>query len=231
MNIFYDFEKERSISIVLHCVKQHADGRENVNRMSYYYDYYVGYEKDGKIYPWGPFDANGNIRPVISRSSSYASDLHEDFYHIKEEQVSDELRSKFESTDWNGNRVVDVKYLPYADLPSGTFVKSGYYLIKDVQAYEDDEDGYFDGFYDKLSPQIYVAKMENELKFGKNPIQKDEFGNEYSEPNASDYMYYAYPDYNCKEYEVFAIRDAVEMLQSYRMENEGIKYVILETEG
>ena len=38
--------------------------------MSYYYNYYIGYKKDNKIYPLGPYDCNGNLKPVISKSSS-----------------------------------------------------------------------------------------------------------------------------------------------------------------
>lgn len=61
--------------------------------MSYYYNYYIGYRTpDGKIYPLGPFDANGVIHPALCRSRSYASALHHDFSCIPEEDVTNELR-------------------------------------------------------------------------------------------------------------------------------------------
>ena len=69
--------------------------------MSYYYNYYVGYKKDGKIYPWGPYNANGKLEPMVSRSRSFASDLHEEFYAVSDKEVSEELRKEFEYEDWN----------------------------------------------------------------------------------------------------------------------------------
>lgn len=198
--------------------------------MSYYYNYFAGYKLDGKVYPWGPYNARGELFPIVSRSASFASDLHDSFSPIKEEEISDELRKRFECEDWHGNKSVQVKVLPAKELPSGTFIKSGYFLISDVEAYEKDEDGYFDGFYDMLSPQIYAAKMQKELQFGKNQPKKDIEGNEYTEPNASDYMFYAFPNYDSREYEAFLIRNVIEMLNPYNMP-EGVEYVVLETEG
>lgn len=198
--------------------------------MSYYYDYYVGYKKDGKIYPWGPYNADGKLKPMISRSRSFASDLHEDFYSVSDEEISEELRKEFEYESWDGSKVIDVKYLPEKDLPTGSYIKKGYFLIKDVQAYEDDEYGNFEGFYDVISPEIYAVKVQHEMMFGKNQPKKDDEGYEYTEPNASDYMYYAYPDDNTKEYESFILRQLIEALRDYRTEGN-VEYVVLETEG
>lgn len=190
--------------------------------MSYYYNYYIGYRKDGKFYPWGPYDAEGNLKPIVSKSASFASDLHESFSLIKKEEVSEELRKNFEYEDWQEG----VKYCSVDHLPRGSFIKTGYFLIDEVKAYEGKE--WFDGFSDILSPQIYAAKMAHEMTFGKNQPQKDVEGFEYTEPNASDYMYYAYPDYNSKEYEAFVLRECVDALEDWRNDKE---YVILETEG
>lgn len=196
--------------------------------MSYYYDYYIGYKKDGKLYPWGIYDAEGKIHPVLSRSRSFASDLHETFINVSPAMVSDKLRSDFGSTDWNGEKVVDVRYLPVDDLPRGSYIKTGYFLIKDVNAYEQDYD-WFEGFGRPLSPQIYAVLLDKELKFGKNQPQKDDEGFEYTEPNASDYMFYCYPDYDCKEYEVFLLRETLEAMWSHKLKD--VDWVILETEG
>lgn len=202
--------------------------------MSYYYEYYIGYEHNGKLYPWGVYDAAGKIHPVLSISRSFASDLHEDFVPVTEEKISDELRKEFEYTDWNGKKTVPVKYLKQADLPIGSFIKTGYFLISDVKSYEALKESreltYFDGFYDSVSPEVYAAMLQKELTFGKNSSVKDEEGFEHKENDASDYMYYAYPDYTGKEYESWLLRETISMFEFSKIP-EGAKYVILETEG
>lgn len=198
--------------------------------MSYYYDYYVGYKLDDKIYPLGPFDNKGKLKPVISDSSSFASTLYQRFYEIRESEVSDEFRANFEWEDWQGKKTLGtVKYLPVDELPTGSFVKSGYFLIDDVKAYEANEE-WFEGFYDTVSPVVYVAMAEKELKFGKNQPKKDGEGFEYTEPNASDYMFYVYPDYKCEEFDAFMLRRAASALEPYDAP-EGMELVIIESEG
>lgn len=197
--------------------------------MSYYYNYYIGYRKDGKIYPWGPYDANGSLHPVVCNSRSFASDLYENFEMVDEKCISDELRKAFAYTDWEGNERIEVKYLPAKELPHGSYVRSGYYLIDDVARYEESDSLFFDGFFDRLSPQVYAAKLENQLKFGENKPKVDEDGDMYTEHNASDYMFYAYPDYQSREYEAWIIDTMVEALTSYKLQD--VEYVILETEG
>ena len=138
--------------------------------MSYYYTYYIGYRTKGKIYPLGPYDCFGTLRPVLNRSRSFASDLYEEFSPVKEPEISEELRKEFESEDWNGNKVVPVKYLNIKDLPTGEYIKKGYVLISEVIENEASEDNF---------------------------TETDEFGNTYHEPNASEYMFYMWPDYLC----------------------------------
>ena len=198
--------------------------------MSYYYNYYVGYMFGGKMYPWGPYTAKGEIVPVLSISRSFASDLHEDFWRVEDEMLSDELRKEFEYDDWNGEKRVDVKYLNVKELPHGSYIRKGYYLIEDVKAFEADEDGDFDGFYDSVNPTVYVVMLDNEIKFGKPKRMKDDYGEWYYPKSASDYMYYAYPDYNSREYEAFILRFVVEAMRDYNLPKD-TEYVILETEG
>lgn len=197
--------------------------------MSYYYNYYCGIKKDGKIFPFGPYDRNNKLCHILSRSSSFASDLHEDFRCVNEDEISGELRDEFESENWRGERAVDVKYLPLEELPKGSFIKRGYFLISDVRAYEEDESD-FDGFYDTVSPTVYAAMQDKELKFGPNKPKKDCEGEEYTDPNASDYMYYAYPDWHSKEYEADFIRQFVDEFVDYETKHDA-QIVILETEG
>lgn len=197
--------------------------------MSYYYNYFIGYRKNGKIYPWGPYTADGELKPIISKSRSFASDLHAYFHYVSEEEMSDELRKEFEYEDWNGNKRIEVKYISENELPIGSYIKTGYFLIKNVQAYEKNEyGGNFEGFYDVISPEVYAAKVQHEMMFGKNQPKKDDEGYEYTEPNASDYMYYAYPDYRTKEYESCILRQTIESLRTYE---DDVEFIVLETEG
>ena len=199
--------------------------------MSYYYNYYIGYSHDGKLYPLGPYTAKSKLKSVVSKSRSFASDLHESFFPIREEMISDELRKEFEYTDWDGKKRVDVEYLEYDKLPSDNFVKSGYFLIDDVKRYEEDHDSE-NLFYDHLTPTVYLAMANNEIKFGKPGPVKDDFDEEYVPKAASDYMYFSYPDYHGKEYEVFVIKAAADILWDWGYGlPEGSKLVILKTEG
>ena len=198
--------------------------------MSYYFQYYIGYEENQKIYPYGPYNCQGKLKPVVEKSRSFASDLHDEFVPISINHISDELRKEFEYEDWQGNKQINVKYLRFDDLPNGDYIVKGYFPIDDVQAWEQCGDD--DLFYHRITPQIYAAMMQKELAFGKNQPEKDEEGFEYTKPNASDYMYYAVPNYCSEEYEAFQIREAVNMLHDYDFfADDSKKIVILETEG
>ena len=197
--------------------------------MSYYYSYFLGYMKDNKIYPYAPFDFRGKMKPIVEKSRSFASDLHHDFWIVQDNQITDELREQFEYEDWLGNKITNVRYLPIEDLPSDDYIKKGYFLIEDVQTWETEGD---DGlFYHMLTPEVYAEKMRNEIIFGKNQPKKDIEGEEYTEPNASDYMYYAAPWYNSEAYEAHLLQEAADAMYDYDFFNDDVKMVILETEG
>jgi len=203
--------------------------------MSYYYNYYIGYKKDGMIYPLGPYNARGELCEVFSRSRSFASDLHNEFYYVGEEQISDELRKEFTYKDWDdGEGMSRVKYLPVADLPEGNFIKSGYYLIEDVKYYLDKETCSADWAEEMkrnyLPPEVYAAKAKNEMIYGAPAHQYDEEGGEFETHSASEYMYFAFPDYWGKEYEIHLLLCAMDMLERFD-DPKGAEYVILETEG
>lgn len=198
--------------------------------MSYYYSYYLGYKHEGKIFPLGPYNAFGKLHSVVTRSRGFASDLHESFYDVGEDLVSDELRKEFEYTDWNGEKRVDLRYLPLKELPSGSFIKTGYFLIDDVKRYEEyhGTDGIF---FEHLSPTVYAAMAQHEAQFGKPGPKKDDFDEEYQPYSASDYMFYAYPDYHSKEYEALLISEAAEELSGYQEMPEGAELVVIDSEG
>ena len=199
--------------------------------MSYYYNYYVGYKSNGKVYPLGPYNSLGELCCVISVSRSFASELHYDFYKIPEKDMSDELCKEFTYQCDGKVEISNVKMMPISELPGGSFIRKGYYLIEDVQQYEDDEMKYFDGFYDHVTPSVYAAMAQNEAQFGKPEPRKDDFDELYYPKSASDYMYYAYPDYVSEEYEAHMIRQVAEMLSEYTDLPKDAELVALETEG
>ena len=83
-------------------------------------------------------------------------------------------------------------------------------------------------FYEELSPAVYAVKAQNELSFGKPVLKKDEEDNDITEPSASEYMYYAYPNYQSKGYEAHVIRLFADSLMEYnRSLPEGAEVVIL----
>ena len=64
--------------------------------MSWYVYYYIGYKtKEGKIYPFFPFDSFGNLKPVITRSRSFASDLWREFDRITLDETTEEIKRYF----------------------------------------------------------------------------------------------------------------------------------------
>lgn len=200
--------------------------------MSYDYQYYLGYEEldSGIIKPYGPYTCDGKLKPILEKSCGFASNLHNRFISVPSGCYSNELRKEFEYEDWNGEKRIDVKYLYIEDFPSLDYIKKGYFLIDDVQAWEQGGDD--DLFYHMITPQIYAEKMRNELTFGKNMPKKDIEGNEYTEPNASDYMYYAVPQYNSEEYEAWLISEFANGMCDYDFfNNNDVRLVILETEG
>ena len=206
--------------------------------MSWYYDYYIcrKNKEDGKLYPLGPFNYNGKFFCVLSRSRSFASDLHEKFWDIRtakvRQMISEELlksihvkitdeRSK-EFYEGNGNYYWS--YLPYKDLPCGDYIKKGYCLIDDIESYENEE-CYFDGFYDWLSPEIYAKKLENELKFGAPMTVKDDAGTEYKPHSMRDYSFYRWIDYESSAYEAHVIRSALETIKD--IDNDDEIFIVL----
>lgn len=199
--------------------------------MSWYYCYKLGYidKEDGKIYPLGPFDSAGEWYDAFYRSSSYASDLHDEFLPIPDTMVSNELKNKcnyFNKDDYIRNLV---SYLPLDELPTGDYIRKGYFLIDDIKQYEKDkyESEYF---YDYMDPGEYARRLENELKFGKPEPQEDCEGNKYTVHSCADYSYYAYPKYCSKEYEAYLLREIADIYE-YSDLVKNNKIVVILTQG
>lgn len=199
--------------------------------MSYYYNYFIGYILEGKIYPLGPYTANGKRRDVVSRSRSFASDLHEDFYVIRDEMISDELRKDYEYETYEGEKEMPrLKYLRVSELPKESYIRKGYFLIKDVVLYEEGDGDSDELFYDRISPTVYAGMMKNEITFGKPADEYDAEGEKIERHSAGDYMYYAYPNYFSKEYEAEMLRVTAGMLDEYDLP-KGSELVVIEDEG
>lgn len=201
--------------------------------MAAYYDYYLGYMKDNKIYPLGLYNAEGKMVPVISDSQSFASDLYELFDEVQIEQFSDELKKEFSYTVYGSDTVLEqVRYLKISDLPTDSYIKSGYFLISDIDKYEScKSDDYFDErelFYEHLTPVSYSAKAMNELKFGKPTPELDCEGEELPVYSAGDYAFYAYPDYHSKEYDASFIRRIADKFEFHDDKHKGCELVVLE---
>ena len=203
--------------------------------MSYYYEYYLGYEEDGKIFPLGPYNNEGKIIPIVCRPKSVASDLHEHFAIVPDGKASDELKKHFEYTGFYDEPALNARYLPASEMPNEDFIKDGYFLIKDVSTYissdMDAEDAHF-LLGNPISPKIYSAMLINEIALGQpnKEVPNDGIVDYDDEPHsATEYMYFAYPDYYCKEYESHLI---LSLLREFDAA-DGIKrsYVILESEG
>ena len=196
--------------------------------MSYYYCYTIGIiDKNDKIKPLGPYDANGNLKYVIEKSRSFASNLHEYFHYIRKDQITDELRKEFIYDD--SSEVENLKYLPVCELPNESYLIKGYFPIEDIQNYELGNYSAEDILCNMITPTIYAEKLKKEYMFGKNKYEEDIEGEKYKEPNASDYMYYVIEDYNSKEYEAELLRNVAYIVGDNLSEGESL--VVIETEG
>ena len=198
--------------------------------MSYWYNYYLGYMymETNKIHPLGLFDDKGKIHSVLSVSGSYASPLHEMFAPVADAYITEGLNKCFNYDHYTGQSEFDVHWVKLEDLPKGSYLKKGYFLLEDIRKFEETEDPW-DLFYEKLTPYEYNIKVENELRFGLPKPKKDCEGNEFPVYSAGEYGWYIYPDYNSEEWESEVIRQAAYAYE-YAIPKDA-KIVVLETEG
>ena len=208
--------------------------------MSYYYNYYLGFEKDGKIFPLGLYDHKGKLHAVFFRSRSFASDLHEDFIPVPDGMISDELRKEFEYEDWNGEiRMSPVKYLELSALGSDDFIKRGYCLKSNIDYYlepERDDWSAIEMLKDNMLTDFQFAmKAADELQYGIPKPEVDCEGEEIEVYPCSSYRYFSFPDYFSREYEVAMLKIAASAYEwdsaFWSSNNERARIVILEDEG
>lgn len=199
--------------------------------MSWHRSYYIGELRDEKIYPIQCFDESGRFFPVFTRSRSFSSDLYKDFCVVPEDKISNELKAAFPNEIPNQY----FEWLDADDLGSGDFIKTGYFLISDIERYKATGDAE-DLFYETMPPSVYAMRMKNELIFGAPKPEIDAEGNEFETHSCAEYAYFSYPDYHSREYEVSMLRQAIRIYdeESHRgisSYNNKIHYVILLQEG
>lgn len=203
--------------------------------MSYYYNYFLGYKNkdDGLYYPLGPYDMNGNLHDVITESRSFDCGLHERFYIVPIDKYSEALKKEYSYIDYDGDtKYATIRYLPVSELPTGSYLKKGYFLFNDIKLYEEYRNVMdLDVFYDWMPESLYVEKMKNEIIFGKPETQFDCEGNELPNHSCSEYAYYMYPDYSSEEYNAQLLRNVLSIYDYGVKELNNAEVVILETEG
>ena len=206
--------------------------------MSWYTSYFCGIQApDNKIYPLGPFDNKGNLKYVLEKSRSFETGINESFTKLTADMWTDELEKALlhvadpEMTNEAREFLHEyTSYCPIKDLPTGDWIKRGYYLIDQIQTYEEN-DGDYEVFYDSISPEVYVRRMEQELKFGPPKPRKNEFGDEYTPHSCAEYSYFCYPDYNCVERDAFELRKMGNILIEDWELKDGWQKVAVLTEG
>ena len=206
--------------------------------MSYYYNYYVGQRNKatGKFTTVEPYDANGEPMCLLWKSSSFASDLHEDFYPIYSKDMEDRLKSFscFVSSSMTDEEYdqgyYKVKYMPYNDFQLFQPFRNGYVLTEDVISYSADAGCDFSEYArDILTTEQYAAFAHSYMASKKTRNVYDPATDEEIECNPSDYMLFNWVDYDGRQYEQWSITNLISSLDI--TPDKGYELVILETEG
>ena len=206
--------------------------------MSYYYNYYVGQRNKatGKFTAVEPYDADGEPMCLLWKSSSFASDLHEDFYPIHSKEMEDKLKSfscfvpSSMADEEYDQGYYKVKYMPYNDFQLFQPFRNGYVLTEDVISYSTDAGCDFGEYArDILTPEQYAAFAHSYMTSKKTRNVYDPATDEEIECNPSDYMLFNWVDYDGRQYEQWSITNIISSLDI--TPDKGYELVILETEG
>lgn len=162
-------------------------------------------------------------RTIYWRSGSFVSrDFTEEFCKLREEDCDEELRKAFTFKDWHDEESFsdELCFLSLSELNSmkADFIRKGYFLVEDIAKYEENPEIIYndDIFYDRVSPIVYANMCAKKIE---RHIEKDCEGYEYEVPGWTEYQYYAYPDYDSKEYMIHELQI---IMNSYQ---EGIEYL------
>lgn len=156
--------------------------------MSMYYNYYLGYlDENKKVVPLGPFNNEGKLKELFFYSHNYDFRVHDDFYRLNWEDLSDEFKEilgrEFSYSD--GESLKDIwhpnswGYLPLKEFINGVtsiqrFIKTGYWEIGEIEAFlslpeEDRNDYLYSGNLPyPMHPDVYAAKVTADPEAAKN---------------------------------------------------------------
>ena len=158
--------------------------------MSTYYNFYFGYKKDDKIYPYGPYNKYGKLIAAMERSGGFINGLQDEFEHnrIQDDMFSEELIKDLD-IDLTNNYDKALYYLPVSELGESNFIKYGYIHMDEITDYLkelEDCNGYFPEWWFEKSylPAEYGLKVANALK--RNDTEELE--------ELKHYEFFAYPD-------------------------------------
>ncbi len=208
--------------------------------MSYYYTYYLGKRETatGRVSLAGPYDEKGHVVSLMSKSRSFASDLHEDMLPLAEEEMAEDVREQFTYEDWKGNKVLDtVKSMPFAALSGKTPFKCAYVPAFDVidQNDTDDDDEIY--YSDKLNDAQYATLCAASVRgsaAGKRTIERYDLEmGEYKgmELGPEDYVRHMWVDTTSREYEEWLLSTIVWSVGDLCWPPKGFENILLEVEG
>ena len=213
--------------------------------MSEYFDYYIGYKQNDKIYPLGPYNAKGELLPAYEHSSSFGYGLPELIDNVllrenaSDSLIEEEIIGNYGNLRDENDTHENGLYWTYADdlfemCNHGDYIKSGYFLLDDIRIYKQNGNSTqdVDIFYDKLDSDEYAMRLQNELIFGPPLHKKDECNNDITDHSIRDYGYFAYADYYSKEYIFSKINAIIEVLiGDFYTIPEDAKLVVIMTRG
>lgn len=163
--------------------------------MSIYYDFYVAVrDKETKKFEHFPGltyeavkDNDGSViktkvHSILYRTGSFMpSNALDEFGVASLDDMDEELKNTFTYLDWNNNlQDTNPTYIPLKGLLSlpHDYIKKGYFLIEDIDAYENSEDHYTeDLFYDRVSAAVYANMCAKQIETTK---EKDDEGFEHT---------------------------------------------------
>lgn len=170
--------------------------------MSMYYNFYLGYRDDNKrIVPLGPFNNEGKLKELFMYSHHYDISVHEDFYGLAWEDLSEEFKDVL-GKDFYYSKDVTFKdvwkecqwgYLPLDKFINGVksmqhFIKTGYWKIGEIESFlslpeEERNDYLYNGnLPNPMPPDVYAARVAADPEVAKK------------------YMFYAICDTNVDDY-------------------------------
>jgi len=182
--------------------------------MGYWHNIYLGYSKDGKVFPLGPYDAKGRIYPIYTYRHIWAGEnrLHDQMEHVlpTDQEVSDELRNVLAYETYEGKTIYpDMRMIALDNLPALPIMSSGYVPIAQVEGYES-----FGGdpdFYPVYTPMIYAEKLRGEMNG--IPAQPVEGEDEAPRESMRDFMFYQWVDRNTLAYDIHKVREVARVFE------------------